>query len=97
MEKKNIDKLSNCKIKDQFCVRYLDGTEEEKRHLRNLGFVPSSLINIVNINSDNMIVQVFDSRKAINKEISDHIYGVILQKDINSSLKKIKKKKNSLL
>ena len=31
-----------------------------------------------------MIVQVFDSRIAINSEVSDHVYGIILKKDKNT-------------
>jgi len=31
-----------------------------------------------------MIVQVFDSRIAINSEVSDHVYGTILKKDKDS-------------
>ncbi len=76
-----MNKLKECKPGDQFSVKYLDGSEERKRHLQNLGFVPATIINIININSENMIVQIFDSRIAINSEISDHVYGTIIKKE----------------
>ena len=83
----NMNKLSECKANDQFSIKYLDGTEEQKRHLQNLGFVPTTIINVINTNEDNMIVQVFDSRIAINNEISNHVYGLILKKNIDKPLK----------
>ena len=43
--------------------------------------IPTSVINIVNTNENNMIVQVFDSRIAFNSEISNNVYGTILKKD----------------
>ena len=72
-------KLSECNVGDLFSVKYLDGTDEEKRHLKDMGFAPSAIIRIVSINQENMIVQVFDSRIAINKEISDNINGTIVK------------------
>jgi len=76
-----MNRLRDCKSGDQFSIKYLNGTDEQKRHLQNLGFIPTSVINIVNTNEDNMIVQVFDSRIAINSEISNNVYGTILKKD----------------
>ena len=76
-----MNRLKDCKNGDQFSIKYLDGTDEQKRHLQNLGFIPTSVINIVSINEDNMIVQVFDSRIAINSEISNNVDGTILKKD----------------
>jgi len=76
-----MNRLRDCKSGDQFSIKYLDGTDEQKRHLQNLGFIPTSVIKIVNTNEDNMIVQVFDSRIAINSEISNNVYGTIIKKD----------------
>ena len=84
-----MNRLSECRINDQFSVKYLEGTVEQKRHLQNLGFVPATIISIINITNDNMIVQIFDSRIAINRETSECIYGIILKKEKN-------KKKNLL-
>ena len=76
-----MNRLRDCKNGDQFSIKYLDGTDEQKRHLQNLGFIPTTVINVINTNEDNMIVQVFDSRIAINSEISNNVYGTILKKD----------------
>ena len=46
-----------------------------------MGFIPTIVIKVVNTDADNMIVQVFDSRIAINSEISNNVYGTILKKD----------------
>lgn len=76
-----MNRLRDCKNGDQFSIKYLDGTDEQKRHLQNLGFIPTTVINVINTNEDNMIVQVFDSRIAINSEISNNVYGTILNKN----------------
>ena len=76
-----MNRLRDCKNGDQFSIKYLDGTDEQKRHLQNLGFIPTIVIKVVNTDADNMIVQVFDSRIAINSEISNNVYGTILKKD----------------
>lgn len=78
-----INKLNDCNINDQFIIRYLDGDEAEKRRLQNLGFIPSSIIKVINITDDNMIVLVFDSRIAINKEVCNNIRGTILERKSN--------------
>ncbi|NMA50900.1 MAG: ferrous iron transport protein A [Mollicutes bacterium] len=78
-----INKLNDCNINDQFIIRYLDGAEAEKRRLQNLGFIPSSIIKVINITDDNMIVLVFDSRIAINKEVCNNIRGTILERNSN--------------
>ena len=80
-----MNKLKECKAGEEFSIKYLEGTEERKRHLQNLGFVPTTIINVINTNEENMIVQVFDSRIAINSEVSDHVYGIILRKDKDKS------------
>ena len=76
-----MNRLRDCKSGDQFSIKYLDGTDEQKRHLQNLGFIPTTVITVINTNEDNMIVQVFDSRIAINSEISNNVYGTILNKN----------------
>ena len=55
-----MNKLKECNAGDQFSIKYLEGTEERKRHLQNLGFVPTTVINVINTNEDNMIAQVLE-------------------------------------
>lgn len=78
--------LNECKKGDAFSIKYLNGNDEQKRHLQNLGFVPSVLIYIINVVNDNMIVQIFNSRIAINDEISSHVYGTIIKKEKQKKL-----------
>ena len=91
-----MNKLSECKQQDRFNINYLDGTDEQIRHLKELGFIPSSIVSVINTIDDNMIVQVFNSRIAINSEVSDRIYGTILkrEKGKNRVLSLFKNKKN---
>ena len=50
-----MNKLNECKIGDRFSVKFIDGNEEQKRHLQNLGFVPATIVSVVSIINDNMI------------------------------------------
>ncbi len=54
--------------------------------------IPTSVINIVNTNENNMIVQVFDSRIAFNSEISNNVYDIILKKDKEKRLILLRKR-----
>ena len=77
-----MNKLNECVSGDHLIIKYLDGPEEYRRHLRNLGFVPTIVINVLTIINNDMIVEVFDSKIAINCEMCDYIYGTILEKKI---------------
>ncbi len=87
-----MNKLSECKSKDLFSVKYIEGTIEQKKHLQDMGFVPLTVINVISVNNDNMIVQVFNSRIAINNEISNNIYGTILKRNKQKRLSKFMKR-----
>lgn len=76
-----MNKLRECKAGEQFRIQYINGTEEQKRRLQNLGFIPTTIISVINTSEDNMIVQVFQSRIAINYEISDLVCGTIIKKE----------------
>ena len=78
-----MNRLSECKKNEQLVIKYLEGDVEKKRHLQDLGFVPLATISVVSFFNEGMIVQVFDSRIAINNEISNCIYGTILKKEKN--------------
>lgn len=78
-----MNKLNECRSNDMFCIKYIDGSDEQKRHLQNLGFVPATTINVINVIGENMIVQVFDSRIAINHEVSDYVYGTIMKREVS--------------
>ena len=49
------------------------GNEETKRFLENLGFVAGAEITVVSAIGGNVIVNIKDSRVAINQDIARHI------------------------
>lgn len=54
-------------------IKRIGGSEETKRFLENLGFVSGSEISIVSAIGGNVIVNIKDSRVAINKDMAKHI------------------------
>ena len=49
------------------------GNEETRRFLENLGFVAGTEITVVSSIGGNLIVNVKDSRIAVNKDMARHI------------------------
>ena len=54
-------------------IRRIGGTEETRRFLENLGFVAGSEITVLSAIEGNVIVNIKDSRIAINKDMARHI------------------------
>ncbi len=54
-------------------IRKIGGTEEVKRHLENLGFVPGGSVTVINSLNGNVIVKVKESRIAINEDLARRI------------------------
>ena len=54
-------------------VRRISGNDEIRRYLGNLGFVSGAEVSIVSERGGNVIVNVKDSRVAINREMASHI------------------------
>lgn len=54
-------------------IRKVGGREETRRFLENLGFVSGSLVTVISQISGNVIVNIKDSRVAINKEMANKI------------------------
>lgn len=54
-------------------IRKVGGNEETRRFLENLGFIVGSEITVLSTISGNVIVNIKDSRVAINKEMARHI------------------------
>jgi ferrous iron transport protein A len=54
-------------------IKKIGGKEETRKFLENLGFVTGSTVTIISEISGNMIVNVKDSRVAINKEMASKI------------------------
>ena len=54
-------------------IRKIGGSPEVKKHLENLGFVVGGTVTIVNTLGGNMIVNVKESRVAIDREMARKI------------------------
>lgn len=65
--------LSMASIGDHFLIKKINGKEEVRRFLENLGFVAGAEISLISEISGNVIVQVKDSRVAISKEMAQKI------------------------
>ena len=58
---------------DDFLIKKINGKEEVRRFLENLGFVAGAQVSVVSEISGNVIVQIKDSRVAISKEMAQKI------------------------
>jgi ferrous iron transport protein A len=66
--------LSLCKIGENLKISKISGTSEVKNHLYDLGFVEGSNVSIVNTLAGNLIVNVKDSRVALDKKLASKIW-----------------------
>lgn len=55
---------------DAQMIKRVGGKEETRRHLAELGFVPGSYCTVVNELAGNLIVNIKDSRVAVDKELA---------------------------
>lgn len=65
--------LSMASTGEHFLIKKINGKEEVRRFLENLGFVAGTEISLISEISGNVIVQVKDSRVAISKEMAQKI------------------------
>ena len=63
-------------------IQRVGGAEDTKRFLANLGFVDGAAVTVISELNGNLIVNIKDSRVAINKEMAKH---VAVKKDGNCS------------
>ncbi|MBQ1424494.1 MAG: ferrous iron transport protein A [Lachnospiraceae bacterium] len=59
---------------DMVTIMKIKGTDEVRQHLAELGFIPGEEISIVNQVSGNLIIQVKDSRVALDRSMANRIY-----------------------
>lgn len=57
----------------EYLVRRLSGQGETRQHLEDLGFTPGSQVKIINCLGGNLIVQVRQSRIAIDETMARKI------------------------
>ena len=65
--------LSMAKTGEVNVIKKVGGKEETRRFLENLGFVTGGIVTVISEISGNMIVNVKDSRIAINREMASKI------------------------
>lgn len=58
---------------EQATIRRICGAAETKRFLANLGFVEQAQISVISKLNGNMIVNIKDSRVAINEDMAKRI------------------------
>ena len=54
-------------------IKKITGAEETRRFLAGLGFVETAEVTVVSQFDGNLIVNIKDSRVAVNKEMARHI------------------------
>ncbi len=54
-------------------IKHIGGSQEQKKHLENLGFVAGGEIIVVNESGGNLIVNVKESRVAVSMELAKKI------------------------
>lgn len=65
--------LSMAQKGDTFSITKIEGREEMRQFLENLGFVSGSTVTVVSRVGWNLIVSIKGSRVAISREAASHI------------------------
>ncbi len=65
--------LSFAAADEEVIIKKIGGSDEIKRHLEDLGFVPGSPVTPVAVRDGNVIVKVKESRIAISRELAQKI------------------------
>ena len=58
---------------EQLTIRKITGKDEVRQHLAELGFVVGSTVTVVNEIAGNLILQVKDSRIALDRSMANRI------------------------
>ena len=65
--------LTMAKTGETVTIRKITGKDEVRQHLAELGFVVDSDVTVVSEISGNLILQVKESRVALNREMANRI------------------------
>ncbi|MBO6119552.1 MAG: ferrous iron transport protein A [Lachnospiraceae bacterium] len=65
--------LTFVKTGDLAKVIKVNGRDNVKKHLSDLGFVDGSIVNVISSHDGDIIINVKDSRLAVTKEMADKI------------------------
>ena len=65
--------LTMAKVGDTLTIRKITGRDEVRQHLAELGFVVWEAVTVVNVLGGNLILQVKESRIALDKTLAMRI------------------------
>ena len=65
--------LTMANVGETNVIKKIDGKEETRRFLENLGFVVGGVVTVISEVGGNIIVNVKDSRVAIGKDMANKI------------------------
>ena len=65
--------LTMAKVGDTLTIRKITGRDEVRQHLAELGFVVGEAVTVVNVLGENLILQVKESRIALDKTLAMRI------------------------
>ena len=65
--------LNLAPVGEETIIRRVGGSPEMKKHLEDMGFVSGGLVTVVSAIAGNLIVNVKESRVAINREMAAKI------------------------
>ena len=68
--------LTLMQVGDNAQISRISGSDDTRRFLQNLGFVSQAAVELVNKLNGNVIVNIKDSRIAINEEMARHILAI---------------------
>lgn len=66
--------LALAKNGETVTIRRVTGTDEVRQHLAELGFIPGEQVTVISQNGGNLIIQVKDSRIALDKTMANKIF-----------------------
>lgn len=66
--------LTMANIGEPVVIRRITGRDQVRRHLAELGFVADTVVTVVSALAGNLIVQVKDSRVALDATLANRIF-----------------------
>ena len=65
--------LTLAEIGNTYIIKKINGTSDIRQHLESLGFVVGASISIINSSEGDLVVNIKESRIAINREMAANI------------------------
>lgn len=65
--------LSYAEVNEMNVIKKVTGNPQMKKHLEDMGFVPGAVVSIVSTVSGNLIVNVKDTKVALDKQLAMRI------------------------